>query len=183
MNSPVKATISPGYRWRLVIISLVSLGFGAYCAYDWQIGYPRTKEIGMAYQKIKAENRDYPKVWRAYAEPRGWPTTPGKIKIKDEAGYDSDIRTQLIMGLITVSFGLLCAFKFVNESRRWVAMDAAGITGSGGHKVAGIRSRVLMKPSGKPKASRGCTTKPSRAASVGCCSTILSRSVTRSSRL
>jgi len=136
----------------MLLISLVMLGFGAYCAYDWQVGYPRTKEIGMAYQKIKAENRsNYPTVWKAYAEPRGWPTAATKIKIKNEAGYDSDIRTQLIMGLITVPLGLLFAFKFVNESRRWVAMDATGITASGGHKVPWDSIKSLNEAKWKTK--------------------------------
>lgn len=130
----VKATISPGYRWRLVLITLLMLGFGAYCIYDWQVAYPRTKEIGLAYQQIKAENPDdYPEVWKAHATENGWPTSSTKIKIKSEADYDSDIRTQLIMALITMPIGLFFLYKLITESLRWVEMDQQGVTASGGH--------------------------------------------------
>lgn len=128
----VKATISSGYRWRLVLISLLMLGFGAYCVYDWQIGYPLKQQQYVEYQEIKAEHENFPEVWAAYAAERDWPTSSSGIEEKS----DTDILTQLIMALICVPVGLFFLFKLITESLRWVAMDETGITGSGSHRVA-----------------------------------------------
>lgn len=131
----VKATISSGYRWRLVLITLMMLGFGVYCIYDWKIGYPHVKEVGLAYQEHKDANPDtYPETWPVFAAEQGWETKVPK-KLKTVEKYDSDIRTQLIMACITLPIGLLFLFKLVKESLRWVAMGEDGLTASGGHVV------------------------------------------------
>ncbi|MEM9419030.1 MAG: hypothetical protein AAGA25_08290 [Planctomycetota bacterium] len=116
-------------------MTFIMLGFGAYCIYDWQIGYPKIKEIGLAYVEVKEANPDtFPQVWKEHAAERGWPTdTPKKIKTAKQ--YDTDIFTQLLMALITLPLGLFFLSKLVRESCRWVAMDDNGITASGGHKV------------------------------------------------
>lgn len=138
MNDPasVKATISSGYRWRLILITFLMLGFGAYCIYDWRIGYPKIKEIGLAYQAFTEANpKDYPQLWPQFAAERGWSIKVPK-KIKTPEAYDSDIFTQLIMALITVPLGLFFLVKLFVENGRWVAMDPSGIAGSGGRRVA-----------------------------------------------
>lgn len=130
----VKATIATGYRLRLLLMTLMMLGFGVYCVYDGHIAYPKTKEIGLAYQELKTQHPDdFPERWPALAESNGWPTKVPK-KIKTEAEYDSDIKTQWIMAAITGPLGLWFGFKLLRESFRWVAMDEAkGLTASGGH--------------------------------------------------
>ncbi|MEM7626377.1 MAG: hypothetical protein AAF333_12345 [Planctomycetota bacterium] len=129
----VKATISPGYRWRLVLICLMMLGFGAYCIYDWQIGYPLKQQQYEEFTQIKEDNpKTFPEVWAAYAAERGWPTSSSKLEDKS----DVDILVQLIMALICVPLGLFFLFKLVRENLRWVAMDETGISASGGHRVA-----------------------------------------------
>lgn len=129
MNT-AKATISPGYRWRLVLITFIMLGFGAYCVYDWQIGYPLKVEKFETYNEIKEQNPDdYPLVWKAYAEEQGWANkVPGRKT-------SQDVFTQLLMALITVPLGLFFLFKLVKENGRWVAMDEQGLTASGGHTI------------------------------------------------
>lgn len=126
----VKATISPGYRWRLLLITFIMLGFGAYCVYDWQIGYPLKVEKFETYNTIMEENPDdYPQVWKAYVEEKGWPNkVPGRKT-------SQDVFTQLLMAIITVPLGLFFLFKIVKENSRWVAMDDNGITANGGHDV------------------------------------------------
>ncbi|MBB6431727.1 hypothetical protein [Algisphaera agarilytica] len=150
MNT-VKSTISSGYRWRLILITFIMLGFGAYCIYDWQIGYPKIKEIGLAYVDIKEANPDdYPQVWKEYASERGWKTTPPK-KIKKASEYDKDIFTQLLMAMITVPLGLFFLFKLVRENGRWVAMDENGITASGGHTMPWDSIKSLNEEKWKTK--------------------------------
>ena len=129
----VKAKISTGYRVRLILITLMMLGFGAYCVYDWQIGYPLKQEQYLEFKEIEKNHpNDYPQVWEAYAAERGWPTSSSGIQEKT----DTDILTQLIMALICVPLGLFFLFKLIKENMRWVAMDDSGISGSGGHRVA-----------------------------------------------
>ena len=142
----VKATIATGYRLRLVLMTLMMLGFGVYCVYDGHIGYPKTKEIGLAYQELKDQHPDdYPERWPDLAKSNGWPTKVPK-KLKSEADYDSDIMTQWIMAAIVLPLGLWFGYKLIRESGRWVAMDpATGLTGSGGHdapwdSLAGLES-------------------------------------------
>jgi len=140
----VKATIATGYRLRLLLMTLMMLGFGVYCVYDGHVAYPKTKEIGLAYQELSDQHPDdFPERWPALAESNGWPTkVPGKIK--SEAEYDSDIKTQWIMAAITLPLGLFFGYKLLRESFRWVAMDeATGLTASGGHdapweKITGL---------------------------------------------
>ncbi len=131
----VKATIATGYRLRLVLMSLLMLGFGVYCVYDGHIAYPQTKEIGLAYQELKEANPNtFPELWPALAKENGWSTKVPK-KIKTEAEYDSDIKTQWIMAAITGPLGLWFGFKLLRENFRWVAMDDKGLTASGGHEA------------------------------------------------
>jgi len=128
MNT-VKATISPGYRWRLVLITFIMLGFGAYCVYDWQVGYPLKVEQYQTYNEIKEQHHDYPQVWKALTEEKGWANkVPGRKT-------SQDVFTQLLMALITVPLGLFFLFKLVKENGRWVAMDEQGLTASGGHTI------------------------------------------------
>lgn len=142
----VKATISPGYRWRLVLITFIMLGFGAYCVYDWQIGYPLKVEKYETYNTIMEENPDdYPRVWSAYVQEKGWPDkVPGRKT-------SQDVFTQLLMALITVPLGLFFLFKLVKENTRWVAMDDDGITASGGHNVPWESIRSLDETKWKTK--------------------------------
>jgi hypothetical protein len=123
----IKASISSGYRWRLVLITIVMLGFGAYCVYDWQIGYPKKVEMYETYKQIEADHpTDYPQRWSEYAAQKGWDTRTPKRKT------DRDVFTQLLMAIIVIPIGLFFAFKLVRESGRWVAMDEHGLTARGG---------------------------------------------------
>ena len=123
---PTKATISPGYRWRLVLISLAMLGFGLYCVYDWRIGYPAMVEKYQAYEQVRAEHPNtHPEVWPRVARERGWDTEVPKKKT------DRDVFTQFLMACIVLPIGGYFLVKLVRENGRWVAMDEHGLTASG----------------------------------------------------
>lgn len=128
----VKATISPGYRWRLVLISVVMLGFGLYCVYDWQVGYPAAQAKYEKYLELKEANPESSpqQLWVQHAQSQGWST-----KVPKEV-TDRDIFTQLVMACIVLPIGVFFLFKLVIECRRWVAMDDEGVTGSGGHAAS-----------------------------------------------
>ncbi|MEM9881750.1 MAG: hypothetical protein AAF800_02390 [Planctomycetota bacterium] len=141
-----RATISPGYRWRLVLITLMMLGFGAYCVYDWRIGYPEQVERYDAFTEIREANPDtFPDLWREKAAAEGWPEKYPKRRT------DRDVFTQFLMALITVPIGLFFLFRLFRENNRWVAMDETGVTASGGHEVPWDRIKSLDETRWKTK--------------------------------
>ena len=127
-----KASLASGYRFRLILMTLLMLGFGAYCIYDATVAYPLSRDIGAAYEQVKADHPEtYPQVWPAEAERLGYPTDVPK-----KAKTDTDILTQWVMAAIVLPVGLFFGFKLLKENGRWVAMDEQGLTASGGHAVA-----------------------------------------------
>lgn len=137
----VKATISPGYRWRLVLISVVMVGFGLYCVYDWQVGYPAAQAKYEKYIELRDANPESsgPQLWAQYAPTQGWST-----KVPKEV-TDKDIFTQLVMACIVLPIGVFFLGKLVVECRRWVAMDDQGVTASGGHTATWSQMTSLNK--------------------------------------
>ncbi|MEM8739406.1 MAG: hypothetical protein AAGG38_13165 [Planctomycetota bacterium] len=142
----VKATISNGYRWRLVLITVMLLGFGALCFYDWQVRWPLKVEQYQAHVQLQEEYpKTYPAEWKKLAAERGW---SAKVPTRKTA---TDVRTQLLMGLIVTPIGLFFLFKLVKELRRWVAMDEAGLTANGGLRVPWDRMDRLDESRWKSK--------------------------------
>ena len=127
-----KASVASGYRFRLILMTLLMLGFGAYCVYDATVGYPYLRDQAAAYEKVKAEHPDdFNEVWPQVAPGLGYkPEVPRKAKT------DTDILTQWVMAAIVLPVGLFFGFKLLKESGRWVAMDDDGLTASGGHAAA-----------------------------------------------
>ncbi|MEM6457973.1 MAG: hypothetical protein AAF710_01120 [Planctomycetota bacterium] len=142
----VRAAISPGYRGRLVLITLMMLGFGAYCVYDWRIGYPAQVEVYQAFLEVREQHPDnFNEVWPERAAAEGWDEKYPKERT------DRDVFTQFLMALITVPIGLFFLFKLVKENGRWVAMDGSGITASGGHEVKWDQIKSLDETRWKTK--------------------------------
>jgi hypothetical protein len=127
----ITATTRPGYRWRLGLIALVMTGFGLYCVYDWQIGYPHEKEIYDAYVEIKEKHpKTHPNVWDQKARAEGWSTKPPKERT------DTDIFTQLVMALITLPIGLYFTYAFIRSLSRSVTMDDEGLKTNAGKRAS-----------------------------------------------
>ena len=142
----IKARISPGYRWRLVLISLAMLGFGLYCVYDWRIGYPRMVEKYQAYEQVRADYPNtHPEVWPREARQRGWDPEPPKKKT------DRDVFTQFLMACIVLPIGGYFLVKLFRENGRWVAMDDHGLTASGGRDIAWDQMQRLDETRWKTK--------------------------------
>lgn len=115
---PIKATISPSYRWRIGIVGIAALAFAAYCFYDGAIAYPAQKERWEAYQQVMEEHPDtYQREWINHAEQRGWDTEFPAERT------DTDILTQYLMGAGCTLVGALFFGSFLMISRRFVATD------------------------------------------------------------
>jgi hypothetical protein len=129
MNS-TRATISPGYRWRLVLITLVMLGFGVYCLYDGYVAYPLQLEKYQTHQRIMDEYpQTYPQEWARHAAEQGWDERTPKKRT------ERDIFTQFLMAGLVFPIGLFFLYKLIRENGRWVEMDERGLKANGGREV------------------------------------------------
>lgn len=121
-----KATISSGYRWRLGIVALAMLIFGAYFVYDGWIGYPHKQKIQLAYQQVVQNNQDNPpaiqRKWQAMAASHGWPQDTPTAPISDMSIY-----TQWICAGITLPIGLFFGIGFMRTGWRWIGADEDGL--------------------------------------------------------
>ncbi len=127
-----KATVSPGYRWRLGIIAIALLAFSGWFLYDGLVKYPELQRMELAFAQLQ---QDYPGDWNSrwltMAEEEGWPTeTP------EAPRSDWSIRTQYICAAITLPIGLIFLAGFVRASGRWVASDETGLSTSKGQRAA-----------------------------------------------
>lgn len=129
----IRATIAPGYRWRLAIIAVMCLFWGAWSIYDGFVAYPAHNEKVAAFESLKTSfpaPDDWQPRWKAMAAEKGWSDEdPGKPK------SSTDIIAQYIMALITAPIGLIFGFNFLSTYTRWVECDENGLTASGGQKA------------------------------------------------
>lgn len=141
-----RASISPGYRWRLGIIALACLGFAAWFFYDGYVAYPEIQEIHREYERIQAEHpTDFNQRWAEYAESRGWETDLPERK------EDWDIVTQFIFCGITLPIGLAFLWAFIRTGGRWIASDEAGLHTSWGQHAPWSALRSIDKARWKTK--------------------------------
>lgn len=126
-----KAMISPGYRWRLVLVAVLGFGFAGWFLKDGFLDYPRQRQIFQEYEQFVNEDRQAE--WPAYAQERGWPDgimgPPGK-------NYsDKDILLQKVLGFILLPIGLIFLAGAARTVGRWIGLDDDGVITSWGQKV------------------------------------------------
>jgi len=152
MASEIQATMSPGYRWRLAIISLVLLGFGGWCLYDGLVKYPaQNRHIEQSAQALtrfqEEHSHNWQQLWTDHARAQGLLEDP-----KSETYYnDWDIYTQYIMAALTLPAGLLVGLAYLRGRGRWIAMDQQGLRTSWGQTAPWDSIRELDKARWKSK--------------------------------
>lgn len=129
-----RAAISPGYRWRLGVIALACLLFGAWFLYDGAIRYPHQRIVANKYIELKQKHGEgsvaFNEQWRAYAAAQGVSDGyPGPPK------STTDIVGQFAIAGATMPIGLLFALAYLRSFGRWIACDGAGLTTSWGQRV------------------------------------------------
>lgn len=67
----VEAGLTPWYFRRMIILLVMFFGFGAYFAYDWQIGYPKKKVIYERYLDYKAQGEEGLREWAKVSKEEG----------------------------------------------------------------------------------------------------------------
>lgn len=132
----IKAYVSSGYRWRLIIISIAALAWAAWCVNDGFFVYPRqayeySQLRGFEEAYPKAETPDWNELWEEHALTSGLPQDPTKIKKRS----NFDIYTQYVMLAITAPIGLLYGYRALTCSSWWVEGHEEGVRAQGGHDV------------------------------------------------
>ncbi len=125
---PAKATISPGYRWRLGLIALMCLVFAAWFYYDGFVKYPRINDKVRLFQRLSQENRLHE--WDRIAEQNGWPKeNPGTEKSR------LSLNTQKFLGSLCTVIGLVFGVTWLRAGGRWIACDEQSLTTNRGQAV------------------------------------------------
>ena len=120
-----RANISPGFRWRLLVVALACLLYAGWSAYDGFVAYPRINETAGIFEKYKL---DFPGTWKdtwgEYAHEHGYPEND------KEAGQRKDdfsMIAQYIQLAITLPIGLIFAYGFLGTMGRWIESDESAL--------------------------------------------------------
>jgi len=126
-----KATISPGYRWRLALVAALLLGFGGWFLKDGYVTYPKERLIAEEFKQFSDEGRR--EQWPEYARAKGWPD--GTLGPPGKDHSDWDILLQKILGFACLPVGLLFLIGTIRTLGRWIALDDQTLSTSAGHAV------------------------------------------------
>lgn len=120
IEAPV-ARISHEYTRRLVVLSLVLLGFGVACVYDGVWRYPEHNRRYAKYEGFVSRrdaDRGWKKEWAAYARSQGWDVEP------PDHHSALDIRMQFVTAVLCLPLGIGSVVLFaLNRRRRFSAKD------------------------------------------------------------
>jgi hypothetical protein len=129
-----KATISSGYRWRLLAVAVVCLLFAGWSAYDGLVGYPRINRIRADYERLRGPFdgkqitlEHFQAQWDQYKRAHGIPAT---VDEPDRSKSQFSLIAQYVQVAITLPIGQLFGFTYVATARRWVAAGDQGLTSS-----------------------------------------------------
>lgn len=124
-----RATVANGYRWRLVIIGLVGVGYAGWAVYDATINYPGKQDRREAYEQFVSARSNDPNVlsqWAEHAREKGWDTD------EPEKMSERDILTQWVLFGIAFPVGMYHLVQWGLWSRRFIEGDDDGVRAHGG---------------------------------------------------
>ena len=121
-----RTTVATSYKWRLILIALVCLGYAGLCVKDGAFTYPAQIEKRAFYNQFVEDNGPDPALWAAKARELGWP-----IEEPDKK-EEKDILTQWVQFAIVFPIGFFHLCLFVRWGRRFIEGDEAGVRTNGG---------------------------------------------------
>jgi len=128
---PVRAKFTKSFLRRYLLIAVVFLGYGAYCAYDGFIAYPKEFEAAREYLKLEGmESGLRQERWEQIRKDKGW-----KLKPDTHEQVQSRIYWQYIMGGVCLLVGIPALLKFFFCRNSWVEETPTGWTTSWGESV------------------------------------------------
>ncbi len=124
---PIRATISGGYRVRLLILALGLLAFAGWSLYDGIYAWPKKQAMYEDLQVFMEQHDDWQTRWSDHARAQGYPESvvknPTKLKPLDKY----DIATQYGMAAVCGPIGLWFAYCWFAAGRRYVEADERGV--------------------------------------------------------
>lgn len=122
---------TPWYTKRRLLMVAMLLGFSAYFAYDWKIGYPKERikygDYWPAYEK--AQKEENLKAYTDMAVEKGWPKEPHQ---KD---WDYKLKEQLIWCIGTGIGGLVLLGAWLRNRARTLRADHESFTTPDGTRI------------------------------------------------
>ncbi|XAL99009.1 hypothetical protein OT109_15665 [Phycisphaeraceae bacterium D3-23] len=122
-----RATVANGYRWRLIIIGVVMVGFSGWAVYDATINYPKKQELRETFERevSGAEPDQRLTAWAKYAGENGLDKT------EPEALSEFDILTQWLLFGISFPIGAYHLVQWFLWSRKFIEGDDDGVRAHG----------------------------------------------------
>ncbi|MEM9414043.1 MAG: hypothetical protein AAGA29_01025 [Planctomycetota bacterium] len=122
-----RATVSSGYRWRLIIIGVVMVAFSGWAVYDATVKYPNKEKLRETFERETsgAEPGNRLTVWAEYAGEHGLDKT------EPEALSEFDILTQWLLFGISFPIGAYHLVQWMLWSRKFIEADDDGVRAHG----------------------------------------------------
>ncbi len=143
-----RAVFTKSFLRRYLLIAAVFLGWGAYCAWDGFVAYPREFPVAEEFAKLEGmESGPKQERWEQLAREKGWklnkPHTAEEIQ--------SRIFQQDVMLGICLLVGLPALLKYFSSRNSWVEGTTTGWTTSWGESVEFKSVKQLNKKKWKNK--------------------------------
>lgn len=128
-TATTRATVAPGYRWRVGLFALLCLGYGAYSLYDGVYRYPWLRQVSIEYEQYQKEGRIAR--WPVRAKSLGWPEDiePGKPKEMWNIWFNNAV------AVVLLPLGLFFTWWYLTAPGKWIQMNEQGLTTSWGQKT------------------------------------------------
>ncbi|MFI4862174.1 MAG: hypothetical protein ACIAXF_16025 [Phycisphaerales bacterium JB063] len=123
-----KATVASGYRWRLIIIGVVMVGFSGWAVYDATVAYPAKQELRETFESVVSGTEPDERLtqWAKYAGEHGLDKT------EPEALSEFDILTQWLLFGISFPIGAYHLVQLFLWNKKFIEGDDEGVRANGG---------------------------------------------------
>ena len=135
--SELRAEVNPNFKYKFLLIGIVSLAIGLYHFIDPIFVYPKMRPASEAYAALEDETDDdgeLQREWSVVAETNDWPDAPPKYK--PEELTTNTIYSYGVGGLFTFVVGLPCMITFLRCLGQWIELKDDRLVNAKGKSVA-----------------------------------------------
>ena len=136
-TSDLRAEVNPGFKYKFLLIGLISLAIGLYHFIDPVFVYPKMRPSSEAYAELRSKLTDdgeLQRQWTEKAKAEGWKETPPKYK--PEELTTNTIYSYGVGALFTFVVGLPCLLTFMRCLGQWIKVEDDGLVNAKGQKVS-----------------------------------------------
>jgi len=136
-TSDLRAEVNPKFKYKFLLIGLVSLLIGLYHFYDPIFVYPGMRPASEAYYSLKEKSEDdgvFQRAWTIESKAKGWKDEAPKYK--PEELTTNTIYSYGVGFLFTIAVGVPCLITFLRCLGQWVGVKDNRLVNSKGQEVA-----------------------------------------------